>query len=70
MLESLSIKEENIIKGIKNLFRVKKELNCNAIKVIGNLFRHKKKLKQLMVEYLEVLRIFLSIKKKKIITNQ
>ena len=70
MLESLSIKEENIIKVIKNLFRVKKELNCNAIKVIRNLFRHKKKLKQLMVEYLEVLRIFLSIKKKKIITNQ
>ena len=30
-----------------------------------NLFRQKKKLKQLKIEYMEILRIFLSMKKKK-----
>ena len=47
-MKSLSLKEENIIKDIRNLFRHKK-----------------KKLKQLKIEYLVILRIFLSIKKKK-----
>ena len=27
MMESLSLEEENIIEGIRNLFRLKKELN-------------------------------------------
>ena len=44
-MESLSLKEENIIKGIENIFRLKKELNYTAIKDIRNLFRQKKKLK-------------------------
>ena len=60
--------EEKIIKNIRNLFRLKKELNYTAIKDIGNLFRLEKKLKQLKIEYLEILKIFLSMKKK-IITN-
>ena len=30
-MESLSLKEENIIKDIKNLFRLKKEINCADI---------------------------------------
>ena len=42
-MESLSLKEENIIKDIRNLFRLKK------------------KLKQLKTEYLEILRIYLSM---------
>ena len=50
-MESLSLKEENIIKDIRNLFRLKK------------------KLKQLKTEYLEILRIYLSMKKKKIIIS-
>ena len=50
-MENLSSEEENIIKDIRNLFRLEK------------------KLKQLKIEYLETLRIFLSIKKK-IIINQ
>ena len=61
IMESVSLKEENIIKNIKTLFRIKKEPNYTAIKDTKNLFRQKKKLKQL---------IFLSMKKKKIIINQ
>ena len=61
IMESVSLKEENIIKNIKTLFRLKKEPNYTAIKDTRNLFRQKKKLKQL---------IFLSMKKKKIIINQ
>ena len=41
------------------------------IKDIRNLFRLKKRLKELKIQYLEILRIFLSMKKKKkIIINQ
>ena len=61
IMESVSLKEVNIIKNIKTLFRLKKEPNYTAIKDTRNLFRQKKKLKQL---------IFLSMKKKKIIINQ
>ena len=52
--------EENINKGVRNLFRsnkLKKETNDAAIKDIRNLFRQK------------ILRIFLS-RKKKIMINQ
>ena len=38
-MESLSHEEENIIKDIRNLFRLKKEKNYTAIKDIRNLFR-------------------------------
>ena len=66
-MKSLSLKEENIIKDTRNLFRLKEqELNYTAIKDIRNLFRQKKKLKQLKIEYLEILSIFLSMKKKTI----
>ena len=68
-MKILSLKEENIIKDIRNLFRLKKELNCTAIKDIRNLFRQKKELKQLKIEYLDTLRIFFSMKKKIIINR-
>ena len=32
MKKSFSLDEENIIKDIRNLFRLKKKLNCTAIK--------------------------------------
>ena len=35
--------KDNIIKGVRNLFRLKREIDCIAIKDIGNLFRLKKK---------------------------
>ena len=44
-MESLSFEEENIIKDIRNLFRLKKEQNYNAIKDIRNLFRQEKEIK-------------------------
>ena len=44
-MESLSLEEENIIKDIRNLFRLKQKLNYTAIKDIRNLFRLEKKSK-------------------------
>ena len=41
-----------------------------AIKDIRNFLRLKKKLKQINMEYLEILRTFLSMKKKKINITQ
>ena len=37
-MKGLSLEEENKIKSIKNLFRLKKELKYTAIKDIRNLF--------------------------------
>ena len=48
MIESLSLEEENIAKDIKNLFRLKKQLNYPANKDI-NLFRIEKKIKELKI---------------------
>ena len=43
-MEGLSLEEENVIKDIRNIFRLnKKELNYTAVKDIRNLFRKKKK---------------------------
>ena len=70
-MESLSIEEENIIKDIRNLFRLTKKQNYTAVKDTWNLFWLKKKLKELKIWYLEILRIYLRMKKKKkIIINQ
>ena len=38
-MESLSLQEGNIIKDIRNLFRLKRKQNDTAIKDIKNLFR-------------------------------
>ena len=70
MMKMLSLEKESIIKDIRNLCRLKKEQNDTAIKDVRNLFRLEKKLKQLKIEYSEILRTVLSIKKKKIIINQ
>ena len=45
MNESLILEEENIVKDIRNLFRLKKELNYTAIKDVRSLFRQKKETK-------------------------
>ena len=39
------LEEENIIKDIRNLFRLKKEQNCTPIKGIGNFFKQEKETK-------------------------
>ena len=57
-MENLKPEEENIIRDIRNLFRLKKEKKYTVIKDTRNLFRQKKKLKQLRLEYLEILQIF------------
>ena len=44
-MESLSLKEENTTNDIRNLFRLKKELNYNAITDMRNLFRLQKETK-------------------------
>ena len=44
-MESLSLEEENIIKDIRNLFRLKKEQSYTAVKDIRNVFRQEKKFK-------------------------
>ena len=41
-MECLILVEENIIKDIGNLFRLKKDLNCTRIKDIRNLLRLEK----------------------------
>ena len=44
-MENPTPEEENIIKYIRNLFRLKKELNYTAIKNIRNIFRLEKETK-------------------------
>ena len=61
------IEEEKIIKDIRNLFRLKKEPNQTAIE---DLFRRKKEIKEINDKILEILKIFMRMKKKKIIINQ
>ena len=65
MMENSRLKEENFITDIGNLFRLKKQQNDTAIKEIRNLLFRMKKKKELNILYLELLRSFLSIKKKK-----
>ena len=68
-MEIGSLQKENIIKDIRNIFSLKKEQNYPINKDIRNPFRQEKKLKQLKKEYLEILRIFLSMKKKIVISQ-
>ena len=70
-MESLSIEEENIIKDIRNIFRLKKEHNLTATKGIRNLFRQDKETKAIKDRILrDIKNIFEHEKKKKNIINQ
>ena len=44
-MESLSPEEENLIKDMRNIFRLKKEQNYIAVKHVRNIFRLKKEIK-------------------------
>ena len=46
-MENPKPEEENIIKDIRNLFRLKKELSYTAIKNIRDLFRLEKETKKI-----------------------
>ena len=69
-MENPRPEEEKIMKDIRTLFRLKKELNYTAIKGIRNLFRKEKETKAIKDRYPDILRIFLSMKEKKMIINQ
>ena len=62
-MENLRPEEENLIKDLKNLFRIKKlkkETIDTTFKYIRNLFRlEKEKIKKLSTENLEILETFL-----------
>ena len=49
-MENPRFEEEKIVKDIRNLFRLKKELNYTAIKDITNLFRREKETKAIKAE--------------------
>ena len=65
MMENPRPEEENIIKGIKNLFILENELNYTVIKHIRKLFRLQKETKVIK----DIKNLF-SMKKKKIVMNQ
>ena len=56
MIKNLRPKEGNIIKDIRNLFRLKEELNYTAIKDITNLFRLEKETKAIKDRMLRMFR--------------
>ena len=64
IMESLSLEGESNIKDIRNLLRLKKQLSYTAVKDL------KKNPKAIKDGILKLLRIFLSMKKNKIIMNQ
>ena len=49
-MESLNLEEENVMKDIRNLFRLKKNKTTLQLKISENFLDKKKKLKQLKVE--------------------
>ena len=51
-------------------FEEDKNMEENMIKNVRNLFRLKKKIKQLNTEYLEILEIFMNMKKKVAMNQQ
>ena len=68
MMESPSLGEENIIKGIRNLFRLqtlKKETTDITIKDRRNLFRLEKELKEIEDRILRDIRNVFILKKRK-----
>ena len=57
-MENPRHEEENIIKDIRNLFRLKKELNCTAVKDIVYLFRIEKENKAIKDKILREIQNF------------
>ena len=53
-MENLSPDEENIIKDIRNIFRLKKEQHYTAVKDITNLFRLKNEIKGIKNKELKI----------------
>ena len=70
MMESLRLGEEKIIKEVRNLVRLEKELNQTAIKDIRNLSRQEIETKAIRDRILRDIKNILSTNKNKIIINQ
>ena len=71
IMASLSLVKEKITKDIRNIFRLKIELNYTAIKVISNIFRQEKEIKAIKNRILrDIKNLFEHEEKNKIIINQ
>ena len=68
-MESLSLEEENIIKDIINLLRLKKELNATAIKGIRKLFRLEEETKAINDRTIRAIENFLEHEEDKSVTG-
>ena len=69
-MESSSLEGENTIQDVRNLFRLKKEIDYTTVKDKKSLFRLKKENKVIKDRILRDIRIvFWSLKKKKTIIN-
>ena len=69
MMESVSLKEKNVIIDIINLFRLKKELNYTAIKDVRTLFRLEKETKAIKDRTLRDIKNPLEREEEKIVIN-
>ena len=69
MMESVSLKEKNVIIDIINLFRLKKELNYTAIKDVRTLFRLEKETKAIKDRTLRDIKNPLEHEEGKIVIN-
>ena len=69
-MESLRLGEEKIIKEVRNLVRLEKELNQTAIKDIRNLFGQEIETKAIRDRIFRDIKNILSTNKNKIIINQ
>ena len=67
-MESSILEEEKIIKGVRNNFRLKKEIDDTTIKYIRNLFRSENKI--IKERIIRDIKMFLRMRKNKIIINQ
>ena len=68
-LKKIKNREANIIKNMKNLFRLKKDIDDNTIKIAKNLFRLRKENEEIKNRTIMDIGRLLS-RKKKIIINQ
>ena len=64
-MESSSLEEENTVKDVRNIFRLKKEIDDTAIKNIRNFFRLKKENKVIKDRILRDIRNFFDLEEEK-----
>ena len=70
MIRNPRPEEKKVINGIRNLFRLKKELNYTVVKDIRNPFRQKKGTKSIKDRILRDIKNLFEHEEEKIIINQ